>query len=89
MSGRSVVVTGGNRGLGLACARAFAAAGDKVAVRLACARTFATARDKVAVTRRGTPGGLFGIKCDSQATSQAKRRHGLVEVPVAIVGEAL
>jgi 3-oxoacyl-[acyl-carrier protein] reductase len=29
---RTVLITGGSRGIGLACARAFAAAGDRVAV---------------------------------------------------------
>ncbi|SVB99622.1 uncharacterized protein METZ01_LOCUS252476, partial [marine metagenome] len=32
MSQRTVLVTGGNRGIGLACAQAFAEQGDRVAV---------------------------------------------------------
>ncbi|MBM7776060.1 NAD(P)-dependent dehydrogenase (short-subunit alcohol dehydrogenase family) [Actinokineospora baliensis] len=72
MSERLTVVTGSNRGLGLPCARAFAGARDKVALR----------------HRRGAPDRLYGVVCDSTATSEA-RQHGLVEVPVAIVGEAL
>ena len=32
MSRRTVLVTGGNRGIGLACARTFAEQGDRVAV---------------------------------------------------------
>ena len=46
---RSVLVTGGNRGIGLAIAQAFAAQGDKVAV---------THRGS------GAPEGLLGVKCD-------------------------
>lgn len=46
---RSVLVTGGNRGIGLAIAKAFQAAGDKVAV---------THRGS------GAPEGLFGVQCD-------------------------
>jgi NAD(P)-dependent dehydrogenase (short-subunit alcohol dehydrogenase family) len=47
--GRSVLVTGGNRGIGLAIARAFAAAGDRVTVTY----------------RSGEPPeGLAGVRCD-------------------------
>src|SRR5213079_3232239 len=46
---RTVLVTGGNRGIGLAIARAFADNGDRVAV---------THRGS------GAPDGLFGVPCD-------------------------
>src|SRR6266568_1539037 len=46
---RSVLVTGGNRGIGLAIAQRLAADGHKVAV---------THRGS------GAPDGLFGVKCD-------------------------
>jgi 3-oxoacyl-[acyl-carrier protein] reductase len=75
---RSVLVTGGNRGIGLAIARAFAAAGDKVAV---------THRGS------GAPGGLLGLKCDvtdpcqvAAAFADAEAAHGSVEVVVANAG---
>ncbi|MCZ9337451.1 SDR family NAD(P)-dependent oxidoreductase, partial [Streptomyces sp. TRM76130] len=46
---RSVLVTGGNRGIGLAIARAFADAGDKVAITY----------------RSGEPPeGFLAVKCD-------------------------
>jgi NAD(P)-dependent dehydrogenase (short-subunit alcohol dehydrogenase family) len=47
-AGRVVFVTGGNRGIGLAVARAFQAAGDRVAV----------------TSRRGEVEGLFSVACD-------------------------
>ena len=75
---RSVLVTGGNRGIGLAIARAFAAAGDKVAV---------THRGS------GAPDGLFGVACDvtdtaavDSAFAAAEAEHGPVEVLVANAG---
>ncbi len=75
---RSVLVTGGNRGIGLAIARAFAAAGDKVAV---------THRGS------GAPDGLFGVACDvtdtaavDAAFTAAEAQHGPVEVLVANAG---
>jgi 3-oxoacyl-[acyl-carrier protein] reductase len=75
---RSVLVTGGNRGIGLAIARAFAEAGDKVAVTY----------------RSGTPpDGLLGVVCDvtdpaavDAAFAEAEAAHGPVDVVVANAG---
>lgn len=75
---RSVLVTGGNRGIGLAIARAFAAQGDKVAV---------THRGS------GAPDGLFGVECDvtdaaavDAAFTAVEAEHGPVEVLVSNAG---
>lgn len=75
---RSVLVTGGNRGIGLAIARALAADGDAVAV---------TYRSGEA------PEGLFGVRCDvtdtasvDAAFAEVEQAHGPVEVLVANAG---
>ncbi|WNI14947.1 3-oxoacyl-[acyl-carrier-protein] reductase [Actinacidiphila sp. ITFR-21] len=81
---RSVLVTGGNRGIGLAIARAFAEAGD----------------DKVAITyRSGLPPaeltdlGVLAVRCDitdpeqvEQAYKEIEAVHGTVEILVANAG---
>ena len=64
--GRSVLVTGGNRGIGLAIARAFAAQGDKVAV---------THRSPVT----DLPEGLLAVPCDVTDTSAVDAAFGVVE----------
>jgi 3-oxoacyl-[acyl-carrier protein] reductase len=76
--GRSVLVTGGNRGIGLAIARAFADQGDEVAV---------THRGS------GAPEGLLGVRCDvtdgaavDAAFAVAEEAHGPVEVLVSNAG---
>ncbi|MEU9419283.1 3-oxoacyl-ACP reductase FabG [Streptomyces sp. NPDC048272] len=75
---RSVLVTGGNRGIGLAIARELTAAGDAVAV---------TYRSGEA------PDGLFGVKCDVTRTedvddvfTKVEAEQGPVEVLVSNAG---
>jgi 3-oxoacyl-[acyl-carrier protein] reductase len=75
---RSVLVTGGNRGIGLAIARAFAAQGDRVAV---------THRGS------GAPDGLFAVHCDvtdqaavDAAFAEVEDAHGPVQVLVSNAG---
>lgn len=75
---RSVLVTGGNRGIGLAIAQRLAADGHKVAV---------THRGS------GAPGGLFGVVCDvtdtdsiTRAFKEIEEHQGPVEVLVSNAG---
>ncbi|MFI0422681.1 3-oxoacyl-ACP reductase FabG [Spongiactinospora sp. 9N601] len=70
---RSVLVTGGNRGIGLAIARELAAGGDAVAVTY----------------RSGEPPeGLFGVKCDVTSAADVDAAFGKVEAeqgPVEVI----
>jgi NAD(P)-dependent dehydrogenase (short-subunit alcohol dehydrogenase family) len=70
---RTVLVTGGNRGIGLAIARAFEANGDRVAV---------THRGS------GAPEGLFGVQCDVTSVDEVDAAFTAVEAefgPVEIL----
>ena len=75
---RTVLVTGGSRGIGLAIAQAFAATGDRVAVTL----------------RSGdAPDGMLGVRCDvtdpaqvDEAWTEVESALGPVEVLVCNAG---
>ena len=74
---RSVLVTGGNRGIGLATARALAAQGHRVAVTY----------------RSAPPDDLLGVRCDvtsvedvDRAFTEVEAAHGPVEVLVSNAG---
>jgi len=77
--GRIVLITGGSRGIGLACAERFAALGDHVAV------TYHSS---------APPEGFFGVKCDVTSTDEVdaaftaveERFGGPVEVLVSNAG---
>jgi 3-oxoacyl-[acyl-carrier protein] reductase len=75
--GRVVLVTGGNRGIGLAIARAFAAAGDRVAVTY----------------RKDPVAGFLSVRCDvssleevSAAFAEVEDKLGPVEILVSNAG---
>jgi 3-oxoacyl-[acyl-carrier protein] reductase len=75
---RSVLVTGGSRGIGLAVARAMAADGDAVAI------TYRSSEP---------PEGLFGVRCEvtdtdsvDQAFTAVEEHQGPVEVLIANAG---
>jgi len=75
--GRVVLVTGGNRGIGLACARAFAEQGDRVAV----------------THRSAPVDGVVSVRCDvsspaevDEAFRSVEDQLGKVEVLVANAG---
>ncbi|MFT6291524.1 MAG: 3-oxoacyl-[acyl-carrier protein] reductase [Ilumatobacter sp.] len=63
-SGRVVLITGGSRGIGLACAQRMAAQGDRVAVTY---------------NSSPPPEGFFGVQCDVTDTEQVNAAFSAVE----------
>ena len=61
LDGRSAIVTGGSKGLGLAIAKEFAASGADVAI---LARDPATLADAKGLIQQGAKGKVAAISCD-------------------------
>ncbi len=78
MSGRVVLVTGGSRGIGLACARRFQAAGDRVAV------LFKSAPPASLEGAAGTLP-LAAFACDVTSPEQVDAAFGAVEASLGPV----
>jgi 3-oxoacyl-[acyl-carrier protein] reductase len=85
--GRVVLVTGGSRGIGLACARRFQSLGDRVAVTYRSA-----APPEPAGSDSGHPP-LLAVRCDvtdpasvENAFTSVEEAHGPVEILVANAG---
>ncbi|MFF5173861.1 3-oxoacyl-ACP reductase FabG [Micromonospora sp. NPDC000089] len=92
---RTVLVTGGNRGIGLAIARAFAKQGDRVAVtsRSGGAPGAGAAEPGSGAGAAGDQNGLFTVRCDvtdaasvDAAFAAVEAELGPVEVLVANAG---
>lgn len=81
--GRVVLVTGGSRGIGLACARAFSARGDRVAVTY---RTAPPAEDGTSCRWLSVKAAVTDPVAVDEAFSAVERSLGPVEVLVANAG---
>lgn len=67
---RVVLITGGSRGIGLACARHFQSLGDTVAVTY---------------NSTPPPEGLFGVKCDVTDATQVEQAFATIEAELGTV----
>jgi 3-oxoacyl-[acyl-carrier protein] reductase len=93
LDGKSAVITGGSKGLGLAMAARFAASGADVAILARTAETLAEARDKVAANAGGK---VAGIQCDVQkaadirsAYDQVMSQFGKIDIYVNNAGQSV
>ncbi len=92
LDGRSAVITGGSKGLGLAIAKEFAASGADVAI---LARDSATLADAKGEIQKGAKGKVAAISCDvskmapiQAAYDQVMRAFGKVDIFVNNAGQS-
>jgi 3-oxoacyl-[acyl-carrier protein] reductase len=93
LDGRSAIITGGSKGLGLAIAQEFAASGADVAILARDQATLADARGQIA--GMGGKGKILAISCDvskaapiEAACAQANREFGKVDIFVNNAGQS-
>src|SRR6478735_981184 len=92
LDGRSAIVTGGSKGLGLAIAQEYAASGADVAI---LARDQGALNDAKALIQKGAKGKVLAISCDvskaapiQAACDQANREFGKVDIFVNNAGQS-
>ena len=92
LDGRSAIVTGGSKGLGLAIAQEYAASGADVAI---LARDQATLADAKALIQRDARGKVAAISCDvskmapiQAAYDQVMREFGKIDIFVNNAGQS-
>ena len=93
LDGRSAIVTGGSKGLGLAIAKEFAASGADVAILARDAASLADAKGDI--QKMGGKGKVLAISCDvskagpiQAACDQANREFGKVDIFVNNAGQS-
>jgi 3-oxoacyl-[acyl-carrier protein] reductase len=75
LDGRSAVITGGSKGLGLAMAQRFAASGADVAILARTPETLAEAKEKI---RAGAKGKVVTVSCDVSKAPDVRRAYDQV-----------
>src|SRR5205823_10651462 len=92
LDGRSAIVTGGSKGLGLAIAQEFGRSGADVAI---LARDAATLADAKAEIQKGAKGKVLAISCDvskaaaiEAACKQCNSEFGKVDIFVNNAGQS-
>ncbi|HXP04143.1 MAG TPA: SDR family oxidoreductase [Stellaceae bacterium] len=93
LDGKSAIVTGGSKGLGLAIAKEYAASGADVAILARDAATLADAKGEI--QKMGGKGKVLTISCDvskaaaiQAACDQANREFGKVDIFVNNAGQS-
>jgi NAD(P)-dependent dehydrogenase (short-subunit alcohol dehydrogenase family) len=75
LDGRTALITGGSKGLGLAIAKSFAAAGAQVAILARSAEVLEDARKAVAAAGSGK---VAAVRCDVSRADEVERAHRTV-----------
>jgi len=89
LSGKVAVITGGNSGIGLACAQAFAAEGARVAIVGRRQDAVETALAGIGPDAMGFVGDVADLAMHDRLLTAVKARFGAIDIYVANAGTAI
>ncbi|CAN7691787.1 glucose 1-dehydrogenase [Variovorax paradoxus] len=89
LSGKVAVITGGNSGIGLACAQAFAAEGARVVVVGRRQDAVDTALARIGPDAMGFVGDVADLAMHDRLLAAVKARFGAIDINVANAGTAI